>query len=129
VAAEREVFEASSRFLRQSRANGLQWGPSGSGVAMKLVVNTLLGLGMQSIAEAVARARTRFASRPAFLDTLGKTAVVAPAHAGKLASASGRLRRRNFPIRLMNKDFGLILAARGAVWASQCPLTEGGSGC
>jgi 3-hydroxyisobutyrate dehydrogenase-like beta-hydroxyacid dehydrogenase len=42
-------------------------------------------------------------------DTLAKTAVVAPAHVGKLASAKASDYAPQFPIRLMRKDFSLIL--------------------
>jgi 3-hydroxyisobutyrate dehydrogenase-like beta-hydroxyacid dehydrogenase len=37
--------------------------------------------------------------------------VVAPAHAGKLATAKKRDYTPQFPIRLMRKDFGLVLGA------------------
>jgi 3-hydroxyisobutyrate dehydrogenase-like beta-hydroxyacid dehydrogenase len=85
---------------------------------MKLVVNTLLGLGMQSIAESVALGSGLGLPRDLLLDTLAKTAVVAPAHAGKLATAKRNDYEPQFPIRLMNKDFGLILTA-----AEQCGLS------
>jgi hypothetical protein len=52
-----------------------------------LVVNTLLGVGMQVVAEAVALGSTLDLPRDLLFDTLAKTAVVAPAHIGKLASA------------------------------------------
>jgi 3-hydroxyisobutyrate dehydrogenase-like beta-hydroxyacid dehydrogenase len=51
-----------------------------------LVVNTLLGVGMQVVAEAVALGSTLDLPRDLLFDTLAKTAVVAPAHIGKLAS-------------------------------------------
>ena len=50
-----------------------------------LVVNTLLGVGMQVVAEAVALGSTLDLLRDVLFDTLAKTAVVAPAHIGKLA--------------------------------------------
>ena len=52
-----------------------------------LVVNTLWGVGMQVVAEAVALGSTLDLPRDLLFDTLAKTAVVAPAHIGKLASA------------------------------------------
>jgi 3-hydroxyisobutyrate dehydrogenase-like beta-hydroxyacid dehydrogenase len=42
---------------------------------------------------------------------LAKTAVVAPAHAGKLATAKKHDYTPQFPIRLMHKDFELVLDA------------------
>jgi 3-hydroxyisobutyrate dehydrogenase len=84
-------------------------GPSGSGVAMKLVVNALLGIGMQAIAESAALGEGLGLRRDLLLDVLAKTAVVAPAHVGKLASATRDDYTPQFPVRLMCKDFGLIL--------------------
>jgi 3-hydroxyisobutyrate dehydrogenase-like beta-hydroxyacid dehydrogenase len=78
---------------------------------MKLVVNTLLGLGMQAVAEAVALGVSLELPREFLLDTLAKTAVVAPAHVGKLATAKRGDYSPQFPIRLMRKDFDLIIAA------------------
>jgi 3-hydroxyisobutyrate dehydrogenase-like beta-hydroxyacid dehydrogenase len=57
------------------------------------------------------------------LDTLAKTAVVAPAHAGKLATAKNNDYTSQFPIRLMHKDFELILAA-AAPHGLSLPVTE-----
>jgi len=54
---------------------------------MKLVVNTLLGIGMQAIAEAVALGEKTGLDRNRLLDVLSQTAVVAPAHVGKLQRA------------------------------------------
>jgi 3-hydroxyisobutyrate dehydrogenase-like beta-hydroxyacid dehydrogenase len=115
---ERRVFEAVQPIFAPIATQWFYMGPSGSGVAMKLVVNTLLGLGMQSIAEAVALGDGLGLPRDLLLETLAKTAVVAPAHAGKLATAKRNDYAPQFPIRLMNKDFALILTA-----AAQCGLS------
>src|SRR5216684_2082688 len=92
-------------------------GPSGSGATMKLVVNTLLGIGMQAIAEAVALGEKAGLDRNRLLEVLSQTAVVAPAHVGKLERAMKSDYSPQFPIRLMNKDFGLILDLAAAVGA------------
>jgi 3-hydroxyisobutyrate dehydrogenase-like beta-hydroxyacid dehydrogenase len=115
---ERKVFESVQRIFAPIASQWFYMGPSGSGVAMKLVVNTLLGLGMQSIAEAVALGSGLGLPRDLLLDTLAKTAVVAPAHAGKLATAKRNVYAPQFPIRLMSKDFGLVLTA-----AAECGLS------
>jgi hypothetical protein len=62
-----------------------------------LVVNTLSGVGMQVVAEAVALGSTLDLPRDLLFDTLAKTAVVAPAHIGKLASAKRRDYAPQFP--------------------------------
>jgi 3-hydroxyisobutyrate dehydrogenase-like beta-hydroxyacid dehydrogenase len=51
------------------------------------------------------------------LEVLAQTAVVAPAHIGKLERAMKNDYSAQFPIRLMNKDFGLILSLAAAVGA------------
>jgi 3-hydroxyisobutyrate dehydrogenase-like beta-hydroxyacid dehydrogenase len=108
---ERHVFGSAESIFSAIARQWFYMGPGGSGVAMKLVVNTLLGVGMQAIAEAVALGERLDLSRDLLFDVLAKTAVVAPAHAGKLATAMGHDYAPQFPVRLMRKDFGLILAA------------------
>jgi 3-hydroxyisobutyrate dehydrogenase len=92
-------------------------GPSGSGATMKLVVNSLLGIGMQAIAEALVLGEKAGLDRSRLLGVLSETAVVAPAHVGKLARAMKSDYSPQFPLRLMNKDFGLILNLAAAVGA------------
>jgi 3-hydroxyisobutyrate dehydrogenase-like beta-hydroxyacid dehydrogenase len=98
-------------------------GPSGSGATMKLVVNSLLGIGMQAIAEAVALGEKAGLDRNRLLGVLSETAVVAPAHVGKLEKAIKSDYSPQFPLRLMNKDFGLILNLAAAVGA-EMPATR-----
>jgi 3-hydroxyisobutyrate dehydrogenase-like beta-hydroxyacid dehydrogenase len=98
-------------------------GPSGSGATMKLVVNSLLGIGMQAIAEAVALGEKAGLGRNRLLDVLSETAVVAPAHVGKLERAMKSDYSPQFPLQLTNKDFGLILNLAAAVGA-QMPATR-----
>src|ERR1700678_525013 len=120
---ERKAFESVQPIFAPIASQWFYMGPSGSGVAMKLVVNTLLGLGMQSIAEAVALGSGLGLSRELLLGVLAKTAVVAPAHAGKPATAKHDDYAPQFPIRLMSKDFGLILTAAAESGLSM-PATE-----
>jgi 3-hydroxyisobutyrate dehydrogenase len=120
---DRNLFEASTPIFAAIAKQWFYMGPSGSGVAMKLVVNTLLGLGMQAIAEAVALGSKLGLPREALFDTLAKTAVVSPVQAAKLATAKHNDYAPQFPVRLMDKDFRLILAAAQQVelWM---PATE-----
>jgi 3-hydroxyisobutyrate dehydrogenase-like beta-hydroxyacid dehydrogenase len=124
---DREVFEASQAIFAAIAKQWFYMGPSGSGVAMKLVVNALLGVGMQAIAEAVALGSSLELPRDLLLDTLAKTAVVAPAHAGKLATAKKQDYAPQFPVRLMHKDFGLILNAASQL-GIRMPSTEAAAG-
>ena len=88
-----------------------QWfymGRSGSGTAMKLVVNSLLGVGMQAIAEAVVFGERLELPRTRLLDVLSHTAVVAPAFLNKLPRIEQNEFSPQFSLEMMNKDFGLI---------------------
>jgi 3-hydroxyisobutyrate dehydrogenase-like beta-hydroxyacid dehydrogenase len=113
----KECFDAAESIFRTIARKYFYLGPSGSGATMKLVVNTLLGIGMQAIAEAVALGEKAGLDRNRLLDVLSQTAVVAPAHVGKLQRAMKSDYSPQFPIRLMNKDFGLILNLAAAVGA------------
>jgi 3-hydroxyisobutyrate dehydrogenase-like beta-hydroxyacid dehydrogenase len=120
---DRKVFEAADLIFAAIASQWFYMGSNGSGVAMKLVVNTLLGVGMQAIAEAVALGVSLDLPRDLLLDTLVKTAVVAPAHTGKIANARKDDYAPQFPVRLMHKDFGLVLAAAARSGLSM-PATE-----
>src|SRR6266436_4655755 len=113
----KECFDGSESIFRVIAHRYFHLGPSGSGATMKLVVNTLLGVGMQAIAEGVALGEKAGLDRNRLLDVLSQTAVVAPAHAGKLQRAMKSDYSPQFPMRLMNKDFGLILNLAVAVGA------------
>ena len=97
------LFEMAQPIFRAIAAQWFHMGPSGSWEAMKLVVNTLLGLGMQAIAEAIALGEGLDLPRDLLIDTLAKTSVVAPAHAGKLARAKRNDYTPQFPLRLMGR--------------------------
>jgi len=112
---DKACFEAAESIFRVIARKYFYLGPSGSGATMKLVVNTLLGIGMQAIAEAVALGEKAGLDRNRLLNVLSETAVVAPAHVGKLERAIKSDYSPQFPIRLMNKDFGLILNLAAAV--------------
>jgi 3-hydroxyisobutyrate dehydrogenase len=119
---ERDAFESVTSIFPQVAKQWFYMGPTGSGVAMKLVVNTLLGVGMQAIAEAVALGRALGLEGDLLFDTLAKTAVVAPAHVGKLATAKTNQYAPQFPIRLMHKDF-LLIGAKAAKLGVAMPAT------
>jgi 3-hydroxyisobutyrate dehydrogenase len=108
---KQDVFRAAEPIFQSIAKQYFLLGGSGSGTAMKLVVNTLLGVGMQAIAEAVVLGETVGLNRERLLEVLSKTAVIAPAHVGKLARVAINDYTPQFPLGLMNKDFQLILKA------------------
>ena len=114
---DRGCFDAAESIFRVIAKRYFHVGPSGAGATMKLVVNSLLGIGMQAIAEAVALGEKAGLDRNRLLDVLSQTAVVAPAHVGKLQRAMMGDYSPQFPIRLMKKDFELILKLAAAVGA------------
>jgi 3-hydroxyisobutyrate dehydrogenase-like beta-hydroxyacid dehydrogenase len=133
---DREAFDFIAPVFPAIARQWFYMGPSGSGMAMKLVVNAILGTGMQAIAEALALGGQLGLPRDLLFDTLGKTAVVAPAHLGKLATAKQNDYTPQFPLRLMRKDFGLILKKSAELGvempatlaAAQCNAAEADSG-
>jgi 3-hydroxyisobutyrate dehydrogenase-like beta-hydroxyacid dehydrogenase len=116
-------FRAAEPIFQSIAKQYFLLGASGSGTAMKLVVNTLLGIGMQAISEAVVLGETVGLNRERLLEVLSKTAVIAPAHMGKLARVAINDYRPQFPLRLMNKDFQLILKAAAEAHIAM-PATE-----
>jgi len=108
---DEELFSAAEPIFRALAKRYFLLGGAGAGTAMKLVVNTLLGVGMQAIAEAVVLGEKIGLDRQRLLQVLSQTAVIAPAHLGKLASTMVNDYHPQFPLRLMNKDFELILSA------------------
>src|ERR1700752_4233388 len=108
VGGDQKLFLAAEPIFQAVAKRYFLLGGSGSGTAMKLVVNTLLGVGMQAIAEAVVLGEKAGLDRERLLEVLSQTAVIAPAHVGKLRRAATNDYSPQFPLRLMNKDFGLI---------------------
>jgi 3-hydroxyisobutyrate dehydrogenase len=112
-----EVFQASVPVFQAIAAKYFHLGPSGAGTTMKLVVNAMLGIGMQAIAEAAAMGEKAGLSRESLLQVLSQTALIAPAYQGKFPRMAQRDYSPQFPLPLMNKDFRLILQLAGEVGA------------
>jgi 3-hydroxyisobutyrate dehydrogenase-like beta-hydroxyacid dehydrogenase len=123
VGGNRQLFRAAKPIFQAIAKQFHLLGDSGSGTTMKLVVNTLLGVGMQAIAEAVVLGEKAGLDRERLLEVLSKTAVVAPAHVGKLARIAANDYSPQFPLRLMNKDFQLVLKT-AAQESLPMPVTE-----
>jgi 3-hydroxyisobutyrate dehydrogenase-like beta-hydroxyacid dehydrogenase len=118
-----DVFQASQPIFQAIAAKYFHMGPSGAGTTMKMVVNAILGIGMQAIAEASAMGEKSGLSREILLQVLSQTALIAPAHVGKLSRAARGDYSPQFPLPLMNKDFRLILQLADEVGAKM-PATS-----
>ncbi len=105
---EQEVFDTVKPVLLQMGQAAHFMGPSGAGAVMKLVVNALLGIGIQAVAEGLALGEKAGLDRNVLIDTLAQTTVVTPAQKSKLENAKHGSYPPNFPLRLLFKDYGLV---------------------
>src|SRR6266550_6857301 len=110
VGGEQETYQRCKPLLEILGQNSFYMGPGGMGTTMKLVVNTLLGLGMQALAEAIAFGEKAGIEKSLLLDTLGQTAVLTAGQKAKLANVKREQYPTNFALSLQHKDFGLILS-------------------
>jgi 3-hydroxyisobutyrate dehydrogenase len=110
VGGEYKTFEQCKPILDILGKNSFYMGASGMGTTMKLVVNTLLGLGMQALAEGIALGEKAGLEKRLLLDVLGHTTVLTPAQKSKLENAKGDEYPTNFALSLMHKDFSLVLS-------------------
>src|SRR5260370_19190766 len=76
VGGSPDLFRAAEPIFQSIAKHYFLLGGPGSGTTMKVVVNTLLGLGMQAIAEAVVLGEKAGLHRKRLLEVLSKTAVV-----------------------------------------------------
>jgi 3-hydroxyisobutyrate dehydrogenase-like beta-hydroxyacid dehydrogenase len=111
---DKETFEQCVPIFESIARQWFLIGPGSSGVQMKLIVNLLLGLDMQAIAEAVSLGEHLQIDRDVLLEVLSKTAVVAPAMAGKFRKIKDGDYSPEFPLRLMSKDMDLVMNAARA---------------
>jgi 3-hydroxyisobutyrate dehydrogenase-like beta-hydroxyacid dehydrogenase len=109
VGGDRDAYERSQPIFDVIGSAQYYVGPSGAGATMKLVVNTLLGVGMQAVAEAVTLGERAGLDKDVLLNVLDHTRVIAPIHRDKLVNARSEDYAVAFPLRLMWKDFGNIL--------------------
>src|SRR5260370_25971998 len=86
-------------------------GPGGSGTTMKLCANTLLGLGVQALAEAFALGEKGGLSRERLAQVLSETAVISPGQRSKLENVRKDEYPAPVPLRLMVQGLGLISEA------------------
>ena len=111
---DKEIFEQCVPVFESIARQWFLIGAGSSGVQMKLVVNLLLGLDMEAIAEAVSLGEHLQIDRDVLLGVLSKTAVIAPAVVGKLQKIKANDYTPEFPLRLMSKDMDLVMDAARA---------------
>jgi 3-hydroxyisobutyrate dehydrogenase-like beta-hydroxyacid dehydrogenase len=114
---ERNTFEQCAPLYESIAKQWFLMGPGSAGVQMKLVVNLLLGIGMEAIAEAVSLGEHLKLDRKILLDVLSRTTVIPPALVGKLKKIEVEDYSPQFPLRLMSKDMNLIMDTAKTVGA------------
>jgi len=106
-----DIFERCTSIYESIAKQWFLIGPGSSGIQMKLVVNLLLGIDMQAIAEAVSLGEHLRIDRNVLLDVLSKTTVIPPAFGGKIKKIKNNDYSPEFPLRLMSKDMNLVMEA------------------
>ena len=109
VGGEQETYQQCKAILDILGQSSFYMGPSGMGTTMKLVVNTLLGLGMQALAEAIALGEKAGLEKDVLLDVLGQTTVLTVGQKSKLANVKREQYPTQFALSLQHKDLHLIL--------------------
>src|SRR5436305_8785205 len=109
VGGEQETYQRCQPILDTLGQSSFYMGPSGMGTTMKLVVNTLLGLGMQALAEAIKLGEKACIQKGLLLDVLGQTTVLTTGQKAKLANVRRAHDPTQFALSLQHQDFGLIL--------------------
>ncbi|HEY4964149.1 MAG TPA: NAD(P)-dependent oxidoreductase [Candidatus Saccharimonadales bacterium] len=105
---ESKFKTAKSIFSSLSRET-YYMGTAGNGSRMKLVVNTLLGLGIEALAEALTLGQRMGMSKKKLIEVLSNTAVVSTSQKMKMQNALADSYDVAFSLSNMYKDFGLIL--------------------
>jgi 3-hydroxyisobutyrate dehydrogenase len=114
---DRDTFELCTPIYESIARQWFLIGGPSSGVQMKLVVNLLLGVDMQAIAEAVSLGEHLRIDTNILLDVLSKTAVIPPAFVGKFQKIKANDYSPEFPLRLMSKDMDLVMQTAAQVGA------------
>ena len=109
VGGEQSIYEHCKPILEHLGKSIFYMGENGKGTTMKMVVNTLLGLGLQAVAEALALGEKAGLDKQQLIDVLAQTTAIAPAHKAKLANVKSEEYPVTFALAMMRKDFSLIL--------------------
>ncbi|MFF0449650.1 NAD(P)-dependent oxidoreductase [Streptomyces sp. NPDC004609] len=110
VGGEERVFTAGRPLLELLGKEVVHLGALGSGMRMKLLLNLLMGIEVQALAEAVELAAAAGLDRELALTTIAGSGFASPVMAFKSRRlAAGRFDEPDFRLRLMAKD--LLLAA------------------
>lgn len=108
LAGEEHIVAQVRPIVSVLASNLVYVGETPSAKMMKIVVNLLLGVGMQAIAEALTLGERAGLDRNVLIDVLARSPVIAPVFKSKLENARKDEYPTAFPIELMLKDLNLI---------------------
>ena len=109
VGGDRDIYERCRPIFECVSSASFFMGGSGTGATMKLVVNELLGVGMQALAEALTLGEHAGLDKDVLIDVLQQTSVLTPGQKAKLQNARNDTYPIQFALRLMWKDFGNVM--------------------
>ncbi|MFE3329921.1 NAD(P)-dependent oxidoreductase [Streptomyces sp. NPDC059176] len=124
VGGEEHVFTAGRPLLDLIGKEVVHLGGLGSGMRMKLLLNLLMGIEVQALAEAVELADASGLDRGRVLSTIAGSGFASPVMAFKAKRlASGHFDEPDFRLRLMAKDLRLV-ADQAAAAGLRLPLAS-----
>ncbi|MEU0392170.1 NAD(P)-dependent oxidoreductase [Streptomyces sp. NPDC006208] len=124
VGGEERVFTAGRPLLELLGKQVVHLGALGSGMRMKLLLNLLMGIEVQAMAEAVELATATGLDRKLVLSTIAGSGFASPVMAFKSKRlASGRFDKPDFRLCLMAKDLKLV-ADQAAAAGMRLPLVD-----
>lgn len=109
VGGDKEIYEQYKGLLDVFSKLSFYMGESGKGESMKLVVNTLLGIEMAALAEAIRLGEAIGLEKDQIIEVLSNTAVIPPGLKGKLDNIKQEQFPTQFKAALMHKDLDNIV--------------------
>jgi 3-hydroxyisobutyrate dehydrogenase len=107
-----EAFERCRAVLDDLGKEVVHVGPLGAGMELKLVLNLVMGLEMQALAEAAAFGASRGLDRTVVLNAIAGSGFASPVMRFKTRRmTAGRYENPDFRLRLMAKDLALVADA------------------
>lgn len=127
VGGESEDLQATEPLLaRLASGRRVHVGPPGSGMRMKLAVNTLFALQVSALGEVLGLLERAGVPRGVATELLGELPTTSPALQGIGAAIARGGYDPLFPIELVEKDLGYALATASSEQSAKLPQTQAG---
>jgi 3-hydroxyisobutyrate dehydrogenase len=119
---EASALERATPVLRAMSSAVHHAGESGAGAAVKLAVNALFGVQVAALGEIAGVMRANNVDLAKAFEILGSTPVASPAAKGAMASMHAGQFAAQFPVELVEKDFGYV--ERAGVGVAAVPIAR-----